>query len=106
MLKAIVRQCFTGFALLHYRAAWATFYRGSARFLRGAAPMKILAIVLSALVLGCQQEDTGGEAADTTRAPIGPGSEESVLVPPDTPMTRGGVRTAPDTTRARRDTIR
>ena len=76
------------------------------RFLRGAPPMKTLPIVLSALVLGCQQPDTGGEAADTTRAPIGPGSEESVLVPPDTPMTRSGARTVPDTTPPRRDTIR
>lgn len=54
--------------------------------------MKILSIVLiTALAMGCSA-GSDGDAAEETEAvvPVGPGTDTSAIMPPDTPQTPEG----------------
>jgi hypothetical protein len=46
-----------------------------------------LALVLSLLLVGCGPRDGGNDDAEEDAVPIGPGSDSTTLIPPDTPMT-------------------
>jgi len=43
-------------------------------------------LLLAVLLAGCNKSNNSGTAADSTAVPIGPGTDTSVTVPPDTPM--------------------
>ena len=69
----------------------ATFYSDCARFLREEGRMTRL-ILFAALVLlsGCARAEDQETEAEAEYAPIGPGSDSSALIPPDTPESRTG----------------
>ena len=72
-------------------------------------PMKITRIALIALMLGgCQAEPEADTEPDTLQQEnLGPGTDPSVLIPPDTPMTtRGPSSSANAGGPAPKDTIR
>ncbi|HEY0306505.1 MAG TPA: hypothetical protein VGC44_16135 [Longimicrobiales bacterium] len=53
--------------------------------------MQRLAIMGLVLLLGCSNGDRD-EDAEAEPVPIGPGSDSTALMPPDTPMTREAER--------------
>lgn len=42
------------------------------------------------LVLGCERAPESDVSADSVQAPLGPGTDSTILTPPDTPMTTTG----------------
>lgn len=46
-----------------------------------------LALVLMLFLAGCGPRDGDSDAAEEEAVPIGPGSDSTTLIPPDTPMT-------------------
>ena len=68
--------------------------------------MKIARVLLVLLLVGCQKApETEVETDSTGHETIGPGSEPSILIPPDTPMT-SREHAAPRDSTSRRDSIR
>ena len=63
-----------------------TFCRLCARFLRAPPHMLRLTFCL-VLLIGCSNGDRDADA-EGDAVPIGPGSDSTALLPPDTPMTR------------------
>jgi hypothetical protein len=49
--------------------------------------MKLVVAALAALLAACAPDEPDDAAAETEAVPIGPGSDSSTLIPPDTPMT-------------------
>ena len=50
--------------------------------------MKRLLLVFALLLAGCADRQPDEAADESELAPIGPGSDSSALVPPDTPASR------------------
>ena len=55
--------------------------------------MKIPLIAALVLVLGCERAPEGDVTPDSLDAPLGPGTDSSILTSPDTPMTTTGPST-------------
>jgi hypothetical protein len=52
--------------------------------------MRRLLLVVAMLLVGCSGGKEEEPAEDAEYAPIGPGSDSSALIPPDTPESRTG----------------
>ena len=80
----------------------ATLYQRIARFLRDAAPMKLVPIALCLLLVGCRVREAPDAAEENAaEVPIGPGTDSTALTPPDTPISSVRDARVPDTTRNR-----
>ena len=52
--------------------------------------MKTTILVVAMLMAGCVEREPDESAEEAEYAPIGPGSDSSALIPPDTPESRRG----------------
>ena len=50
--------------------------------------MRRLVILLLLVLAGCTRPDRREEAPEIEQVPIGPGSDSTTLLPPDTPVSR------------------
>ena len=50
------------------------------------------AVLLAVLLAGCNRNGDSGAAADSARIPIGPGTDTSVIRPPDTPVSHDSIQ--------------
>jgi hypothetical protein len=57
-----------------------------ARFLREGGSMKRLLTLAVVVLMACSKAEQEDSADDVELAPIGPGTDSSALLPPDTPQ--------------------